>query len=128
MDYLTDDNFLEFAKESYDNPQCHTIEEFVEDVSRIKYVKKLVARYVETGELKERLILNHLVILCNVFGPDNVSRMLYLKVGVLFKYLKPFLVLTSALPKFIDRVGTEERVDTDDVQMDPGVVERLRQI
>ena len=61
-DYIDDFNFLLFCAKNYDNAQCHDTEEFYEDLRRIKYIKKLVTRYIITGDLKERLILNHLII------------------------------------------------------------------
>ena len=66
-DKLTDHNFLLFCAQHYDNSRYISTEEFVEDLNRIKYIKKLITRYVENGDLKERLILNHIIVLYNVF-------------------------------------------------------------
>lgn len=125
---LTDDNFLIYCAKYYDNPQCHSTEEFIEDLKRIKYIKKLITRYNETGELKERLILNHLTILCNVFGPDPLNRILYLKMKPQFKYIKPFLVLLNILQPRIFNVKGEKVVDTDTIGMDKGIIITLRKI
>ena len=65
---LNDDNFLMFAMKHYDNPQCKNIEEFHEDMNRIKYLKRLFRKYKTSGVLRERLILNHIIIFTNVFG------------------------------------------------------------
>ena len=63
---LTDENFVLYCAKYYDNPSCQSTEEFLDDLKHIKYIKKLITRYVENGELKERLILNHLTILYNL--------------------------------------------------------------
>ena len=79
LDDLNDDNFLIFAMKCYDSPKC-IMSEFEEDLKRIKYIKRLIKRYRTTGELEERLILNHLIILSNVFGTKNAVRMLFYKI------------------------------------------------
>lgn len=128
MHVLDDSNFLLVAESLYDNPQCCSEKEFLDDVARIKYMKKLITRYIETGELKERLILNHLVVLINVFGPVHLPRMLYLKLENQFQCVKPFLEFLSIMPKYIDNVRDRNRVLSDTIESDPFVVERLRSI
>ena len=76
---LTDENFTMFAMQCYDNPQCTSMEEFMEDLRRFRYLKRLLRRYYKNGELRERLILNHLIVLNNLFGVDNAIRMLEFK-------------------------------------------------
>ena len=76
---LTDKNFLLFCAANYDNPQYYSTEDFYEDLNRIKYIKKLITRYIESGDLKERLILNHIIVLNNCFGAEVLCRILYLK-------------------------------------------------
>ncbi len=128
MIVLKDDNFLLVAQALYDNPQCTTDEEFYDDLARMKYLKKLLTRYEETGELKERLILNHIVVLNNVFGSVHLPRMLYLKMTPQFAYVKPFLEFLSILPKHIDNVRTECRIDTSSIASDPKITASLRAI
>ena len=77
---LNEENFTLFAIRHYDNPQCTSTEEFYEDIRRFRYLKRLLKRYYNTGELRERLILNHLIILNNVFGVENAVRMLQYKI------------------------------------------------
>ncbi len=79
MDVLTEDNFLLYAAKNYDNPQCSSTEEFYDDLKKFKYIKRLFNKYAETGELKERLILNHIVVLANVFGPEAAVNLLFLR-------------------------------------------------
>lgn len=128
MDVLTEKNFLIYAAQNYDNPQCHSNEEFFDDLRRFKYIKKLLTRYEETGELKERLILNHLIILSNVFPIVPLNRMLYLKLKNQFKYIKPFLILLNILQKKIYKVGNESVIDTDSIIMDQNIINTLRRI
>lgn len=125
---LTDKNFLLFCAQHYDNSRYISTEEFVEDLNRIKYIKKLVTRYVENGDLKERLILNHIIVLNNCFGPDILSRILYLKLKTQMRYIKPFLILLNILPEKIYNVDNDMVVDTNLIEMDPFIVDKLRKV
>lgn len=127
-DELTDDNFMIFCAKCYDNPQCHSTEEFLEDLKHIKYVKKLLTRYIDKGDLKERLILNHLMILNNLFGARNICRILYLKLKPQFYCVKPFLVLLNVMPDKIYNVNGEKIIYSDMIYMDPRIVKALREI
>lgn len=128
-DNLNDKNFLLYCAKHYDNPNCLEIDEFYEDLKRIKYIKKLFTRYEITGELKERLILNHLIILNNVFGASALPRILFLKMPKQLKYLKPFLILLNILPNVVYNIG-KNRLNyvTDDIAMDKNIIEVLRKI
>lgn len=126
-DTLTDDNFLIYCAKVYDNPTMHSTDEFMEDLDRIKYIKKLLTRYVETGELRERLILNHMITLHNCFGL-HLCKILFLKMEKQFHMVKPFLILINALPKKIYNVGKYTVVDTDDFTLDHSIVNTLRGI
>jgi len=127
-DKLTDENFLIYSAKIYDNPQCHSTDEFLEDLQRIKYIKKLITRYTENGDLKERLILNHLIILNNVFGAEFLCRVLYLKMRPQYPYLKPFLILLNILPDIFYNVRDETVIKTDIIPMDNKIVEKLREL
>lgn len=125
---LTDKNFLLYCASKYDNAQYATTEEFIEDLNRIKYIKKLVTRYIEYGELKERLILNHIIVLNNCFGPEALNRILYLKLRNQMKYIKPFLILLEIMPDKIYNVNDETIIDTNLIEMDPNIVANLRKV
>lgn len=126
---IDDKNFVLFCAKHYDNCQCTSTEEFLEDLKRIKYIKKLFTRYEQSGDLKERLILNHLIILNNVFGPDHLVRILFFKMETQLVYLKPFLILMNILPEVVHNIGKEGRtIYTDDIPLDPLIVEALRKI
>jgi|TARA_B110000902_G_scaffold204422_1_gene232546 hypothetical protein len=81
---LNEENFTLFAIRFYDNPQCTSTEEFYEDIRRFRYLKRLLKRYSKSGELRERLILNHLIVLSNLFGVENTIRMLEFKIEIEF--------------------------------------------
>jgi hypothetical protein len=127
-DILNDKNFLLFCAHHYDNAKYVSTEDFLEDLNRIKYIKKLITRYVEYGELKERLILNHIIVLNNCFGADACCKILYFKLKPQMKYIKPFLILLNILPDRIFNVGGETVVDTDLIEMDEEIVARLRKV
>jgi hypothetical protein len=125
---LTDKNFLLFCAAHYDNAQYASTEDFIEDLNRIKYIKKLVTRYVENGDLKERLILNHIIVLNNCFGPEIVCKILFLKLRMQMQYIKPFLILLNILPDKVFNVGDELVIDTDLIGMDDLIVSKLRKV
>lgn len=128
MDTLTEDNFLLYAAKHYSNPHCFDTEEFYTDIKRLKYIKRLVNRYKVVGDLKERLILNHIIILNNMFGPMHCSKLLLLLNPNDMVIIKPFLVLIGALPEQINSIAGHDIVYTADIPMDPIVVEKLRQL
>jgi hypothetical protein len=122
-------NFLLFAAKHYDNPSCFDTLEFYEDLNRFKYLKRLFSRYDETNELKERLILNHIIIIYNLFGVEAATKMLFFKLKGYHHYLKPFLVFLNYCPDRVFGVGIENKtIITSDILMDPVIVKALRGI
>ena len=87
IETLDDSNFVLYAAKHYDNPQCYDVEEFHDDLKRFKYLKRLLGKYEDTGELRENLILNHIIVLYNVFG-EAATRMLFFKLVGYYSYLK----------------------------------------
>jgi hypothetical protein len=128
MSVLDDENFILHAQACYDSSLGWTEQDFYDDVARFKYLKKLITRYEETGELRERLILNHLVVLSNVFGPYHLVRFLYLKMPRQFGIVKPFLEFLSVLPARIYDVRKEGRVELSEIKGDRAVAERLGEL
>ena len=123
FDKLTNKNFKLYAAQHYNNPECTDVEEFQQDLNRFKYLKRLLTRYELTGELQERLILNHLIILQNVFGASCSSRMLFFKIDKeLFPQLKTFLVYLNYLPDTIPEVKVDE------IPLDATIITQLRKI
>jgi hypothetical protein len=116
---LTDDNFIQYAMKHYDNPQCTTVEEFQNDLKRFKYLKLLLRRYLDSDTLRERLIINHIVVLYNVFGAEATKEMLLFKLETdTLPALKTFLV-------FLNFMRDDERTD---IPLDNNVVKVLREL
>ena len=127
IDNICDDNFLIFAMKSYDKPNV-IMSEFEEDLKRIKYIKRLIKRYRSTGDLKERLILNHIIILGNVFGVQSTVRMLFFKLDREdYDILKTFLLYLNYMPKIINGIRGKD-INSSDVSVDLFVGKRLRDI
>ena len=128
FDDLTEENFLMFAMREYNNMQCTDIEEFYDDLKKIKYIKRLFNIYKNDGQLKERLILNHLIVFYNVFPTYAGTRILFYKIEEQFwPMLKTFLVFLDRMPDKIDSVRGEI-IRTSDIQLDEGIITRLRSI
>lgn len=126
---LDDTNFLLYAAKHYDNPSCFDTLEFYEDLNRFKYLKRLFSRYEETGELKERLILNHIIVIYNLFGIEASTRMLFFKLKDNHSSLIPFLIFLNFLPEKVINIGIEGRtINTSDIVLDLKVITALRQI
>lgn len=121
---LNESNFLLYAMHHYDNPQCHSLEEFEEDLKKILYLKKLLSRYKNNGELRERLILNHIIVLYNIFG-DSATRMLFYKVEKsCWDVLVTFLVYLDRMPETIPEYG----IVLSEIKLDETVIATLRKI
>ena len=127
IDNLTEDNFLLQCAKYYKNIQCQNTEEFLTDLRHIKYIKKLITRYITKKTLDERLVLNHIIILNNVFGPEFLSRLLYLKLESQFEQIKPFLLYLRLLPDVIQDVNGKN-INTVLIKMDWDIVNKLRKI
>lgn len=123
---LTEENFVRFAMNHYDNSQCKGLDEFEEDLNRFKYLKRLFYRYRQNGELRERLILNHIIVLYNVFGIDAATKMLFFRIETEFwPQLKTFLVFLNYMPK---EIIADKRVAESDIPIDEEIVKVLRAI
>ncbi len=100
FDELNENNYMLFAIKFYDNPHALTKEEFEDDLKRIKYVKRLLKRYKNTGVLKTDLILNHLTVLFNVFGEASVPLLFYNLEEDLWPAIKSFLMFLNRIPEY----------------------------
>ena len=95
---ITPQNVIMYAIKNYDNPQCEGEKEFEDDLKRFKYIKRLLRRYYDTGVLKERLLLNHLIVLNNVFSPEAATTLLLYKIQPTYwPALKSFLLFLNIL-------------------------------
>ena len=116
---LDEDNLPLYAAKHYYNPLGADHEEFIEDLKRFKYVKRLVNRYLQHGYLADRLILNHLIIIHNVFGVEAGVEMLKIKLNEeQWPIIKPFLIFL----KYVDNI------ELTSIPMDETVIQRLRNI
>lgn len=126
---IDESNFVLFAANNYDNPQCMDEMEFFHDLKRFRYLKRLFNKYQETGELKERLILNHLVVLYNMFGSEAATKMLFFRLEDYLELLKPFLLFLSQLPEVVTGIGIEDRtVRTVNIPSNQNIIDALRRI
>lgn len=126
---MTSTNWTVLAMRAYDNPSCTGIDEFQSDMRHFKYVRKLITHYKKTGELKERLVLNHVILLSNVLGPQLTVRILFLKMSDYLSSLAPFLLFLNILPDVVVAVGDDGRdFRTDEIGLDPIVVSALRRM
>ena len=97
---LTEDNFLLFAIKNYENPQAVTKEDFDKDLNHFKYIKRLLKRYKNSGQLKTHLLLNHFIILYNIFG-EATTPMLFFKIEEdLWPCMKTFVMFLGKFPEY----------------------------
>lgn len=124
---LTNNNVLLYAAKNYTNVNSVSTDEFYDDFSRLIYLKKIFIKYTKTGEIKERLVYNHLIVLYNVFNAGAITRILFLKLNDQLHILKPFLVLINRLPETVYCINNQN-IHTSDIHMDGEIVKRLRQM
>lgn len=125
---LTKKNIILYAQAYYDNPFCIDIQEFYNDLKKVKYIRKLLKKYLEKGKLSERLILNHLICFYNVFEPNAATRMLFYKIEQRYhSALKTFLLYLDRMPDRIYGLDSEN-LNTNLIPLDEHIVEVLRNI
>ena len=124
---LNDDNYMLFAAKYYENAHCTDLLEFHDDLKRIRYIKRLFKKYEQTGELKDRLIFNHLIVLYNVFEHRAMTRMLCYKLYDQLQYLKPFLIFLNYWRTDVGLLDGKIIRDSD-IPIDMGIVKRLREL
>jgi hypothetical protein len=122
---LRESTFLIYASKYYDNPHCSDISEFEEDLKRFQYLRKLFGRYRQDADLKERLILNHLIIIYNMFGPE-ATHMLFMKLEEYHDLLKPFVEYLNFMPEVV--VYEDRVIHKDSEVSDELIKETLRKI
>jgi hypothetical protein len=125
---LNDDNFMLYAAKKYDQPHIATAE-FLEELQRLKYVKRLLRKYRATGDLRERLLLNHVIVLGNIFGPDGACNMLLFKVDDEDRpALKTVLLYLNFWPKQLPYTFNGESIHHDGIPIDMNLANKLRAI
>jgi hypothetical protein len=125
---LNDGNFLIYAAKHYDRP--HIIQsEFEDDLNRIKYVKRLLRKYRQTAEFKERLVLNHVIILANVFGVEATTNMLFYRVDKEdYPLLKTILIYLNYMPIHLNVTFDKYYVRQEEIPVDLSIADKLRKI
>ena len=127
FDDLNDNNFMMYAAKCYTSPHC-IMSEFEGDIKRTKYLKRLFRKYKVTKSLKERLILNHIILLNNVFGPDHMARILFYKIDERdHDILKTFLTYLNLMPDMIYGINGKN-IRSTDIPLDINVTEILAKI
>lgn len=127
FDDLNDDNFLLYAVKAYTSPHC-IMSEFEGDLKRTKYLKRLFRRYKLNGALKERLILNHIILLYNVFGAEPATRILFYRVDEAdFDVLKTFLIYLNYMPEKVKGINGRDIISSD-ILLDMDVADILRNL
>lgn len=127
FDDLTNENIMMYAVKAYDKPNC-IMSEFKEDMKRFNYLKRLFKRYRKLGELREQLVINHLVVLNNVFGPEVATRMLFFKMSKDdYSALKTYLLFLSCMPERVRGIKGHDIISSE-IPVDMTVADALRQI
>ena len=122
---LNDENFLLYAASKFDTTNCMGAEEFYDDLKRFQYLRRLFKRYDDEGDLRIRLILNHLIILYNMFGPA-ATNMLFLKLKEYHPALKPFIVMLNYMPDYVEYETF--KIPSSSIPMDDTIIKELREI
>lgn len=124
---LNNENFILYAMKAYDRPNC-LMSEFKEDMKRFNYLKRLFHKYRKAGELKEQLVLNHLVVVYNVFGPEPATRMLFYRMSKDdYSALKTYLLFLNTMPNTVKGIKGHDIVSSD-IEVDMTIAEVLRKI
>jgi hypothetical protein len=124
---LNDDTFMIYVAKAYNSPKC-IVSELEEDLKRTKYLKRLFRRYKTTKTLKERLILNHIILLNNVFGPEATTRILFFKIDENdYDVLKTFLLYLNLLPEVVYCINGKNII-TSGIPVDLNIAKVLREI
>ena len=127
FDNLTSENIMMYAMKIYDKPNC-IMSEFKEDMKRFNYLKRLFRRYRKIGEIKERLVLNHLVVLYNVFGAEALTRLLFFKMSKDDQpIVKTYLIFLSCMPEVVKGIKGQDILSSD-IPVDLKIAEVLREI
>lgn len=122
---ITPDNFLLFAAKNYENPSCSSIKEFQDDLKRFKYIKRLLKRYKKSGVISERLLLNHIILLHNVFNEAVVPMLFYKLEKEHWPQIKTFLVFLNYMPEYLK---ISPGVNSINIPLDTNIINKLRRI
>jgi len=124
---LTDENILLYAAKAYDKPNC-VMSEFTEDIKKLNYLKRLFRRYRKQGEMRERLIINHIVVLYNLFGPEVTARLLFFNMNKDdYSILKTYLTFLNIMPERVRGINGKDILSSD-IMVDMNIANELRNL
>lgn len=124
---LTEENFEMYAMRAYEIP-CLSVDDFYDDLKRIKYIKRLINRFKAGGDLKERLVLNHIIVLANVFGVEHATRIIFFRLEEkLWPQVKTFLTYLNYMPEKIEHVRSST-IYSSDIGLDSDIANILRKL
>ena len=124
---LTDENILLYAAKAYDKPNC-VMSEFTEDIKKLNYLKSLFRRYRKHGEMRERLIINHIVVLYNLFGPEVTARLLFFNMNKDdYSILKTYLTFLNIMPERVRGINGKDILSSD-IMIDMNIANELRNL
>jgi len=127
FDDLNNNNFLIYAMKCYDRPNT-IMSEFKEDIKRFNYLKRLFHKYRKNNELREQLVINHLIVLYNVFGPEASTRMLFFKMSKEdYPALKTYLLFLNIMPNVVKSIKGQD-IKSSDIEVDLRIADVLRNI
>ena len=127
FDNLTSENILMYAMKAYDKPNC-IMSEFKDDIKKFNYLKRLFRRYRKEGELREQLVINHLIVIYNVFGPEVATRLLFYKISKEdYSTLKTYLLFLNYMPEEIKGIKNQDILSSE-IPVDLKLAEVLRKI
>jgi hypothetical protein len=127
FDNLTSENVLMYAMKAYDKPNC-IMSEFKDDIKKFNYLKRLFRRYRKEGELREQLVINHLIVIYNVFGPEVATRLLFYKISKEdYSTLKTYLLFLNYMPEKIKGIKNQD-ISSFEIPVDLKLAEVLRKI
>jgi hypothetical protein len=124
LEKLTNDNYIIYAMKHYDNPQCHTLSEFEEDLNKLVYLQRSLSKYKDTNEINERLVLNHIIILFNLFNEATINILFYKIRPEYWNIIITFLIFLERMPESLPNYG----IITSDYQLDQFIITKLRNI
>jgi 5'(3')-deoxyribonucleotidase len=124
---LTEENILLYAAKAYDKPNC-VMSEFTEDIKKLNYLKRLFRRYRKHGEMRERLIINHIVVLYNLFGPEVTARLLFYNMNKDdYSILKTYLTFLNIMPERVRGINGKDILSSD-IMVDMNIANELRNL
>lgn len=125
MFQLTEENFVMYAIKHYDNPTCLGVKDFENDLKRFKYIKRLLRRYTRTTEISEHLMINHIIVLHNLFGDAMVPMLFFRTEKKFWPQIKTFLVFLNFMP---EQLELKPGLKNSDIPLDAKIIAKLRKV